>query len=235
MKKILISGGNGRLATQFKKFNNEYKLITPSASEMDVSNYSLVDEYILKHNPDIFLHCAALTKPMIMHEKQPSASIRVNIIGTSNVVLACKKYNVKLIYISTDYVYPGIEGNYSEEDAIKPFNKYGWSKLGGECAVHLYDNSLILRIAMINKPFEYSHAFDDVRRSLVYEDDVAKICLSLIKEKGVINIGCEAKSIYEFAKETNVNITPISRSSVKDVHVPIDTSMNLKKLHNIRK
>jgi dTDP-4-dehydrorhamnose reductase len=233
MKKLLISGGNGRLATQFKKYNTEYEVLSPSASDMDVSNYSLVDDYISKNNPDIFLHCGALTKPMIVHEKQPSTSIRVNIIGTSNVVLACKKYNIKLVYISTDYVYPGVKGDYTEKDALKPFNKYGWSKLGGECAVQLYDNSLILRIAMINKPFEYSHALEDVKRSLIYEDDVAKVCLKLFNKKGIINVGNKGKTVYEFAKESNPNIIPISKTTIKDTNMPDDCSMNTKKLNNI--
>ena len=51
MKKLLISGGNGRLATQFKKYNTEYEILAPAASEMDVSNYTLVDNYIFKNIP----------------------------------------------------------------------------------------------------------------------------------------------------------------------------------------
>jgi dTDP-4-dehydrorhamnose reductase len=72
---------------------------------------------------------------MVKHIESPDASIKNNIIGTSNVVLACIEYNIKLIYISTDYVYPCTEGNYSEEDPLLPVNEYAWSKLGGECAV----------------------------------------------------------------------------------------------------
>ena len=56
--------------------------------------------------------------------------------------------NIKIIYFSTGYVYEGKKGNYSENDAVKPFNNYGLSKLGGECAVMMYKNSLVLRITM---------------------------------------------------------------------------------------
>ena len=67
-----------------------------------------------KFKPDILIHTAALTRPMIKHIDNPNISIKTNIIGTSNIVLACMEYNIKLIYISTDYVYPCTSGNYSE-------------------------------------------------------------------------------------------------------------------------
>ena len=56
--------------------------------------------------------------------------------------------NIKLIYFSTNYVYPGSKGNYKETDSLLPVNNYAWSKLGGEASVQLYKNSLILRVCM---------------------------------------------------------------------------------------
>ena len=76
---------------------------------------------------------------MSIHEKFIEKSISLNIIGTSNVVIACQKLNIKLIYFSTSYVYPGKKGNYKETDPLLPSNNYAWSKLGGrESAVQLY-------------------------------------------------------------------------------------------------
>ena len=100
---------------------------------------------------DILIHLAGLSRPMIRHEKNISDSINGNIIGTANVVKACAKENVKIIYFSTSYVYPGTKGNYKETDSLLPVNNYAWSKLGGEACVHLYNNSLILRIEIIRK------------------------------------------------------------------------------------
>ena len=85
---------------------------------------------------------------MKMHEKNPSKSIFLNIIGTSNLVRACSEKKIKIVYFSTSYVYPGRKGNYKESDSVLPWNNYGWSKLGGECAVKMYKNSLILRACM---------------------------------------------------------------------------------------
>ena len=90
---------------------------------------------------------------MSIHEKNINKSIELNIIGTANVTKVCSELNIKLIYFSTNYVYPGVKGNYSENDNLFPVNNYAWSKLGGECSVKLYKNSLIVRVCMTEKPF----------------------------------------------------------------------------------
>ena len=84
---------------------------------------------------------AGLSRPLALHDKYPIQSVKLNIIGTSNMVIVCKKYNIKLIYFSSNYVYEGKKGNYKESDPVLPSSNYGWSKLGGEAAVHLYKNS----------------------------------------------------------------------------------------------
>ena len=79
---------------------------------------------------------------MDVHKKNITKSINTNIIGTANIVKACQKNNIKLIYFSTNYVYQGIKGNYSETDPVLPINNYAISKFGGECSVQMYENSL---------------------------------------------------------------------------------------------
>ena len=130
-------------------------------------------------------------------------------------------------------MYPGIEGNHTEESELKPFNNYGWSKLGGECSVKLYENSLILRIAMMNKPILYPKALVDVKRSLLFDDDAAKITIQLLDNFGTINVGFEPKSIYEFTKEYNPNVGKISLDEVKDIKLSNDTSVNTDKMNKL--
>ena len=65
------------------------------------------------------IHVAGLSRPMSIHDKNISESIDLNIIGTANIVKICKKFNIKLIFISSSYVYPGNKGNYSEESLPK--------------------------------------------------------------------------------------------------------------------
>jgi len=233
MKKLLISGGAGNFAKQVVKHNDKYHIAAPTRAEMDILEISQVEEYVSNYRPDIFLHAAALTRPMVKHINNPDISIKSNIIGTSNVVLTCMKHNVKLVYLSTDYVYPGTVGDYTEEDPVRPFNKYAWSKLGGECAVRLYKNSLILRMSMSDKPFPHPRAFADVKKNMIYNDDASKIVLKLLEKDGIINVGGEARYVYEFVKETNEDIGKIYLKEVKDVEVAPNPFMNIDKMKKL--
>ena len=202
---------------------------------MDVRDYWSLDSYFYQHQFkfDYVIHAGAITRPMVIHEDNPTLSIKTNIVGTANVVMACEKYNKKIIYISTDYVYEGIDGNYKETDTMKPFTKYGWSKLGGECAVQMYDNHLILRMAMNKKPFPHPKALVDMKKSLMYIEDAAKITLQLLDENGIINVGGKSQSVYEFVKESNSDVEPITLSEISDVNMATDCSMDIKKLKEI--
>tara|TARA_R100001079_G_C4427498_1_gene142574 strand:+ start:423 stop:1136 length:714 start_codon:yes stop_codon:yes gene_type:complete len=233
MKRILISGGNGEFAKELQKCNTEYEIIAPSKKEMDITDIDNVDFVTNLHKPNYFIHAGALTRPMVIHEDNPTQSIQTNIIGTSNVVLTCMKHNIKLIYISTDYIYPGVNGNYTEESAIKPFTKYGWSKLGGECAVRMYDNHLILRVSMNKRPFPHSKALVDMKKSLIYIDEATTITLKLLDEKGTINVGGKSQSVYNFVKRTNKDVGKIYLDNIRDVNMAKDCSMNISKMKKI--
>ena len=75
------------------------------------------------------IHLAGLSRPMNIHEKKKiEKSIDLNIIGTANVTKVCKNLILKIIYFSTNYVYPGTKGNYKEM-ILLPVNNYAWSKL----------------------------------------------------------------------------------------------------------
>ena len=162
MKKIVFTGGTGRFANVFKLIKNKYKIEYPSKAKLNIEKYDSINSYLKKNRPNYLIHCAGLSRPMKIHDDDISRSILTNIIGTSNIVRACKEKNIKLIYFSTNYVYPGKKGNYSESDPVLPINNYAMSKLGGECAVQMYKNSLILRICMTEKPFVHKQAFSDV-------------------------------------------------------------------------
>ena len=232
-KKILISGGNGEFAKELKKHNTNYEITAPSKKEMDVTDVNSLDYKIFSTQPDYFIHAGALTRPMSTHREKPELSIQTNIIGTSNVVLTCMKYNIKLIYLSTDYVYPGVDGNYSEESYLQPVNKYAWSKLGGECSVRLYDNHLILRMAVNKKPFPHPKALIDMKKSLMYIDDASKVVLELLDEKGTINIGGKSQSVYDFVKESNPSVGKIYLDNINDVSMAKDCSMNVSKMKRL--
>ena len=229
INKIVVSGGYGRFATVLKKTINSKNYYFPSKSQMNILNISSLEKYLKLKKPKYFIHSAALSRPMNIHDKKISKSIDLNIIGTCNVVKVCEKLNIKIIYFSTGYVYPGIKGNYTEEDAIKPINKYAVSKLGGECAVKMYHNSLILRIMMCEKPFIHKSAFYDIKTNFIFQEDVAKMIPKLLNRKGIINIGGKIQSVYNFAKKYNNKIKKVSGRKI----FPPNPSMNLTKLKKI--
>ena len=233
MKKILISGGSGNLASEIVKANKEHKILSLSKKELNVCSKNKILSWLKKFKPDVFIHTAALTRPMVKHINHPNTSIETNIIGTSNVVLACIELNIKVIYISTDYVYPCVNGNYSEKNALLPVNEYAWSKLGGECAVKLYKNSLILRMALCQQPFPHPKALVDIKKSYLYMDEAAKIILKLLDQKGIINVGGETMSPFEFARKDNPNVKKITLDEVGDVKMGKDASMNVNKMKNL--
>ena len=231
MKKIIFTGGSGRFGEVFKKLKNNFKIFYPTKKSLNILNLNSIENYIKKTKPKYFIHAAGLSRPMSIHDTNIEKSIKLNIIGTSNVVIACSKHNLKLIYFSTGYVYPGIKGKYKEEDPVNPFNKYAWSKLGGEASVKLYKNSLILRLIMCERPFNHNTAYKDIKTNFIFHDEVAKYIPKLLNQKGVINVGGKIQTIYNFAKKHNPKILKASGRH----YFPPNISMNIKKLNKILK
>jgi dTDP-4-dehydrorhamnose reductase len=234
-KVIVVTGGSGRFGNVLKKINNQNKLLFPSKNQLDILNEKKISSYLSKVKPNILIHLAGLSRPMKEHYLNISKSINLNIIGTANITKVCHKLNIKLIYISTNYVYPGLKGNYSEKDSLLPVNNYAWSKLGGETSVQLYKNSLILRVCMTEKPFIHKKAFVNVKTSFIYQEEVAKILFKLVNKKGVINIGGSPRYIYDFVKKENKNINKIYLKKHLDFGMPINSSINISKLKKIIK
>ena len=166
-KRILVTGGTGRFGSILKRLKTDHEILFPGKTTLDITNFRSIQKYIKLKKPNIFIHLAGLSRPMNVHDRQIKKSIDLNIIGSSNITKACVERNIKLIYFSTNYVYPGTRGNYKESDSLLPVNNYAWSKLGGECAVQMYKNSLILRLCMTERPFIHKEAFCNVKTSFI--------------------------------------------------------------------
>ena len=235
--KILVTGGNGRFAKVMKKnFIHKKNYIFLDKKKLNILSRNSIQKNLIKYKPKIVIHLAALSRPMALHYENIQKSISINIIGTSNLVIECSKLNIKLVHFSTQYVYPGLKGNYSENSPLLPMNNYAWSKLGAESAVQIYENSLILRVAMIEKPWTYKYAYKNIKSNYLYHDEVAKLLPKLLSKKGVINIGSESDSIVKFARRTKKDVK-VSRFFQKsnEPKTPINSSMNISKLKKIFK
>ena len=230
--KILVTGGEGRFAKVLREKSRLLNLHFATKKNCDILKLSSIENIVRKVKPNIIIHCAGLSRPMSIHEKNISKSIDLNIIGTSNITKVCSKYKIKLIYFSTGYVYEGKKGNYSEKDPVKPFNNYGLSKLGGECAVAMNKNSLILRITMTEKPFVHKKAYSNLKSNFMFHEDLVKILPKIIKQKGILNVGGKSQSVFSFAKKHNSSVKKIKAK--KSSGLPLNQTMNLAKLKNIR-
>ena len=233
--KIVVTGGSGRFAQNLKKIKSKYNFIYPSKKTLNIFNLNSIKKFLKKEKPSSVLHLAGLSRPMIQHDKDISKSINLNIIGTANLVNICSELKIKLIYFSTSYVYPGKKGNYKEHDPVLPWNNYAWSKLGGECAVQMYKNSLILRISMTEKPFIHEKAFANVKMNFLYHEDLVKILIKIINKKGIINVGGTPQTVYNFAKKYNPKVKKIFVKKNSIYNYPLNPYMNLSKLKKIIK
>ena len=207
------------------------EFISPSSKECDVRDYESVLKNISSFEGDVVLHSAAKTN-ISKIEKDPSEALEVNVLGTLNVLKACREHKKKLIFVSTDHVFDGSKGDYCEDDPINPISKYAKSKAASELIVRTYDNSLVVRTSFFPHYFPYEFAFVDQWSSKEYVDLLVPKFFSLIKgnKKGVFHLGNKKRSLYDIAKERKFNVKPIYR---KDIDFPckigIDYSFKQKK------
>jgi dTDP-4-dehydrorhamnose reductase len=167
----------------------------------------------------VVIHAAAV----VGTGKDPFETIRTNVSGTANVASVCAEHGVRLIYISTDYVFDGEKGMYREFDYPNPISVYGKSKLAGEYAALSVEDSLVIRTSFCHDTkWKYPAAFIDQYTS---RDRVSVIAPQVLKAaricNGIIHIGTERKSLFDLARSIDENVKP---ARVTDQ--PRDVSLN---------
>lgn len=224
--KILLTGGSGLLGRELCRIDEA--IVAPSHDRLDVSWHADIVVAFITHQPTIVIHSAAIIDNTKV-EESPIEAIRTNIVGTASLATKCIQDNVRMVYISTDYVYQGTEGDYGEHSELKPFNSYAWTKLAGEAAVRLVPNHLIIRTSFGPSVFPYDFAFQDAYSSKVYVDEVAAMILKAAKSPltGVLNIGTHGRSIFSYARDRNPQIKPLAKSIL--TKIPHDCSMNIER------
>jgi len=231
--KTIFTGESGLLGSTFKKIVPDINY--PSLEEFDITKYDQMKEYAQAHDFEQVIHAAAFTSPPLI-DKDPLMALEINIVGTANIVRLCAEFGARLIYFCTDYIFGGDEGNYKEDAPMFPVNKYAWSKLGGECAVRMYDKSLIIRTTFGPDVFPYEKAFVDQWTSRESVSIIAGKISKLIDKDivGVIHVGGERKTVFEYARRLDES-RDIGRLSINDVSfdVPVDTSLNCDKYNRL--
>ena len=158
-----------------------------------------INEYI---EPDVILNCIGNTDT---YSKEREAHWKLNYVFVANLADFCDSHNIKLVHISSDYIYANSEGGCAETDVPVHQNTwYAYTKLLSDAHMQLIDDYLLIRCSFKPKPFPYDKAFENVWGNFDYVDVIASQIIDLIKEdrKGVWNIGTKLKSVYDLAIKT---------------------------------
>lgn len=150
--KILVTGVRGQLGHDVVEelTRRGIEAVGVDIDEMDITDSASVDRVIKEEAPDAVIHCAAYTAVDAAEENE-EACRRVNADGPRNIARVCRELDIKMLYISTDYVFSGQGENFWEpEDICEPQSVYGRTKYEGETAVReILDKYFIVRIAWV--------------------------------------------------------------------------------------
>tara|TARA_B100001287_G_scaffold174368_1_gene146949 strand:- start:15028 stop:15873 length:846 start_codon:yes stop_codon:yes gene_type:complete len=158
MNNLLVTGANGQLGSEIKLIAPnypQYNFFFTDAEDLDITKHEIVKDYIKSHNINIIINCAAYTA-VDNAEYEPEISNEINHLAVSNFAKLAVEFKIKLIHISTDYVFDG-ENNkpYRETDITNPQSVYGKTKLDGELALQKINpqNSIIIRTSWVYSRF----------------------------------------------------------------------------------
>ena len=230
--KILVTGANGQLGRSIHKIviNNELRnvFVFVGRGELDFSQNVNIEKYFKENSFDVVVNCAAYTA-VDKAESEIELTNQINHLAVRKLAEIAYKKNIKLIHISTDYVFDGIGGKpYKETDKTNPINVYGKTKLAGEKALQeaMPTNAIIIRTSWVYS--EYGNNFVDTMLKLgkerdklnvvndqigspTYATDLANAILKIIENKNyqtkspateIYHYSNKGKvSWYEFAKE----------------------------------
>jgi len=223
MKRILVTGANGQLGSELALLSKsylEYEWIFANRKDITLDNLELLKVQLDEIKPDIIFNCGAYTA-VDKAETEKELAFTINHLAVELIAKYTFKNNVKLIHISTDYVFDGLSSNALTEDAqTNPINVYGDSKLAGEIAcLKENPNSIIIRTSWVYSKFgnnfvktmqrlmqerEEINVVNDQIGSPTHAADLAQAMIDIMKgskwEPGIYNYSNEGEiSWYEFA------------------------------------
>jgi dTDP-4-dehydrorhamnose reductase len=219
MKALVL--GDGLLGSEIIK-QTGWNFLSRKASNFDIDK---IAESIGDYNIDVIINCIANTNT---YSTDKDLHWKVNYVFVNDLIDYCNEKKIKLVHISTDYIYAGSVNNASENDVpVHCNNWYGYTKLLGDGLVQLKcEKYLICRCTHKPNPFPYDGGWIDQIGNFDYVDVISKLIIDLILKNGdgVFNVGTEVKTIYDLAIKTK----PVNKIFTP-AHVPKNQSMDLNK------
>lgn len=228
--RILVTGANGMLGQDLCPILEDegFDVIETDIHNLDITKKEEVEKFIAEAKPDYVIHCAAYTN-VDKAEEDSETAYKINETGTKNLAEICKKFDITILYISTDYVFDGEkEGKYQTSDIPNPQSVYGASKLAGEKAVQQNEKYYIARTSwlyghhgknfvetMISlKDKEELKVVDDQKGCPTWTVELANGIVKILTEElpyGIYHVcGSGETSWYGFAKKifelSNLNV-----------------------------
>jgi dTDP-4-dehydrorhamnose reductase len=242
-KTVMITGHKGQLGQALMELlKPDFKCCGVDLDEMDITRAEEVAASFYLHQPDIVIHTAAMTD-VDGCELNPEIAIRVNSLGTQNLVIAAEEFNSVFVYLSTDYVFPGTSTRpYVECDPTGPLSWYGRSKLMGEDFVrNMLTRYFIIRtswlvgekgrnfvkiILKLAREKDELTVVDDQRGCPTFASDLAQSIREIVETPyfGTYHVTNSGETTWfdfavEILKETGLK-TPIRRISTKELNRP---------------
>ncbi len=238
--KILVTGITGQLGhdVMAELAARGHEAVGATRQDMPLTDFPALRAHLMRVRPDAVIHCAAYTA-VDRAEEEKTACMIVNGGATREIAAACRDLSAKLLYLSTDYVFPGTgDGFYEPDDEKGPQNAYGLSKLAGEEAIEeLLTRYFIVRISWVfgvnGKNFvktmlrlaethDALTVVDDQVGSPTYTRDLARLLVDMVESEkyGVYHATNEGVCSWaEFAKEIfrqagkDTTVTPVPSSA----------------------
>ncbi|QGA53805.1 sugar nucleotide-binding protein [Sulfolobus sp. E5-1-F] len=215
--KTLIIGASGQLGIELSKlFPDAIKTYSsheiPGGIKLDVTNFSAVEDLILKVKPDVVINTVAFTD-VDGCEKYKDKAYNINAEAVKHIVRPSRVVEAYLIHVSTDYVFDGEKGNYNENDIPNPINYYGLTKLMGEAYAMSYDDALIIRTSGVFRhkafPVYVYKTLKSGKEVLAFKGYYSPISarklanaikeLVELRKTGILNVAGERISRYDLA------------------------------------
>jgi len=262
--RVLITGGSGLLGRALTSASIDMGIdsvpayhnnpIGQTSVRIDITDLYGVERTLREIEPDCVIHAAALTN-VDLCEDDPARAWAINADATRNIADVCNDEGAKVIYLSTDYVFDGQNGLYSEEAAPRPINVYGESKLAGEKFIMEYPGNVVARVCVLygaGRPNFVTWVVDSLRKNVpitvvtdqyntpTYTGNCAQALLTMCKLdlRGIYHVsGRERMNRYDFAYTIaevfglNENLIKSATSTILHQRAkrPRDSSLNVQK------
>lgn len=242
--RVLVTGSNGQLGSELKELMQKNKGITfveGDLPNLDITNKNNLKEFVAKEQIDSIINCAAYTA-VDKAEEEATLAFAVNATAVENLVEICEERNIRLIQISTDYVFDGTKNTpYTEDDIISPMGVYGNSKRKGEeFVINSTADALVIRTSWLyaaygnnfvktmmrlgNEREQLGVIFDQIGTP-TYAHDLAKTCVDILLNNEQI---ASKGKVYHFSNEGVASWYDFTKAIMETAHIdctinPIET------------